>query len=115
MGSRTPTHRLRWAILLIGAAVVVLVAYTGYQALSARRNLQRVAADFTTLAGQLTSGNQAGAQQTLADVQQHADAARGDTRGPGSLRPLERRVLKWRDGGASATDIARRFRRQRLA
>jgi hypothetical protein len=83
VGSRTPTHRLRWAILLIGAAVVVLVAYTGYQALSARRNLQRVAADFTTLAGQLTSGNQAGAQQTLADVQQHADAARGDTRGPG--------------------------------
>jgi len=36
----------------------------------------------------------------------------GDGRGPASLRPLERRVLKWRADGASASDIARRFRRQ---
>jgi len=28
-----------------------------------------------------------------------------------SLRPLERRVLKWRDGGTSTDDIAARFRR----
>jgi len=37
---------------------------------------------------------------------------RGDGRRPGTLRPLERRVLKWRADGASASDIARRFRRQ---
>ena len=29
----------------------------------------------------------------------------------GELRPLERRVLKWRADGASASDIAPRFRR----
>jgi DNA-binding CsgD family transcriptional regulator len=33
--------------------------------------------------------------------------------GPSSspLRPVERRVLKWRESGASASDIASRFRR----
>jgi DNA-binding CsgD family transcriptional regulator len=36
----------------------------------------------------------------------------GDGRGPGRLRPVERRVLKWREDGASANDIAARFRRQ---
>jgi len=36
----------------------------------------------------------------------------GDGRGPANLRPLERRVLKWREKGASASDIAPRFRRQ---
>ena len=29
----------------------------------------------------------------------------------GDLRPLERRVLKWRAGGASLADVASRFRR----
>jgi DNA-binding CsgD family transcriptional regulator len=37
---------------------------------------------------------------------------RGDGhRAAGGLRPLERRVLKWREGGASPSDIAPRFRR----
>jgi DNA-binding CsgD family transcriptional regulator len=36
----------------------------------------------------------------------------GGSGGPESLRPLERRVLKWREDGASASDIADRFRRQ---
>ena len=29
----------------------------------------------------------------------------------GSLRPLERRILRWRDAGEPASDIATRFRR----
>ncbi len=37
---------------------------------------------------------------------------RGGGQRPSKLRPVERRVLKWRDGGASASDIAPRFRRQ---
>jgi DNA-binding CsgD family transcriptional regulator len=37
---------------------------------------------------------------------------RADGRRPaGGLRPVERRVLKWREGGASPSDIAPRFRR----
>jgi DNA-binding CsgD family transcriptional regulator len=30
---------------------------------------------------------------------------------PGSLRPVERRILAWRDCGMSTEDIAQRFRR----
>lgn len=30
---------------------------------------------------------------------------------PAPLRPLEQRVLRWREGGSEYTDIARRFRR----
>ena len=36
----------------------------------------------------------------------------GDGRRPSALRPVERRVLKWRENGASSSDIAARFRRQ---
>jgi DNA-binding CsgD family transcriptional regulator len=32
-------------------------------------------------------------------------------RRPGSLRPVERRILAWRDRGASTDEIAERFRR----
>jgi len=36
----------------------------------------------------------------------------GDGRAEDPLRPVERRVLKWRENGASPSDIAARFRRQ---
>ncbi len=36
----------------------------------------------------------------------------GDGRAEDQLRPVERRVLKWRENGASSSDIAARFRRQ---
>jgi DNA-binding CsgD family transcriptional regulator len=42
----------------------------------------------------------------------HVPRRGGGRRPAGGLRPLERRVLKWRDGGASVTDIAPRFHRQ---
>jgi DNA-binding CsgD family transcriptional regulator len=35
----------------------------------------------------------------------------GATTEPGGLRPLERRVLRWRDRGTTAAEIAGRFRR----
>jgi len=45
---------------------------------------------------------------TLAHVPRRGDGQRS----AGGLRPVERRVLKWREGGASPSDIATRFRRQ---
>jgi hypothetical protein len=80
----SPTaRRLRWALVVLVLAAVVLVAYTGYQALQVKSNLQRVADDFTTISRQLTSGDQAGARARLHDAQQHARSARRDTTGPG--------------------------------
>src|SRR5436305_15202490 len=34
---------------------------------------------------------------------------RGDGRGPSTLRPVERRVLKWREDGGAAGEIAGRL------
>lgn len=76
-------RRLRWALVLTGVAVVLLVGYTGHQAVKAKDNLQQVAADFETLSGQLTSGDEAGARRTLADAQDHARVAKLNTQGPG--------------------------------
>ena len=42
----------------------------------------------------------------LADVPRSSSATRDDV-----LRPLERRVLRWRDGGARPAEIAPRFKR----
>jgi hypothetical protein len=32
-------------------------------------------------------------------------------RGSSALRPIERRILQWRDQGAEVAELARRFRR----
>ncbi|HEX6311543.1 MAG TPA: hypothetical protein VF152_07925 [Acidimicrobiia bacterium] len=42
----------------------------------------------------------------LAGLDRHRDRRRGS-----GLNPLERRVLRWRDAGASPRDVAWRFRR----
>jgi hypothetical protein len=69
--------------VLLGVVVVVLVGFTGYQALKAKTALEQVASDFETLKGQLSSGDESGARATLAEAQQHARDAAGSTRGPG--------------------------------
>ena len=69
--------------MLVGVVVVVLVGFTGYQALKAKTALEQVGADFDTLRGQLASGDESGARATLAAAQRHADEAAGSTRGPG--------------------------------
>jgi DNA-binding CsgD family transcriptional regulator len=54
-------------------------------------------------------------RKTPGFVQRVRDLAQVPRRGMGPaksrLRPLERRVLKWREDGASPSDIAVRFRR----
>src|SRR6478735_3884888 len=76
-------RRIRWAFLVVLVAVVALVGFTGYQALKAKTALEQTAADLESLSGQLTSGDQTAARQTLADAQRHAADARGSTSGPG--------------------------------
>ena len=76
------SRRLRRALLLGGVVVVLLLAFTGYQALKAKTALEQVAADFETLTGQLPGGDQAGAESTLASAQRHAGDAFDNTRGP---------------------------------
>ena len=63
--------------------VVLLVGWTGYQALQARDSLQAVAADFESLADDLKAGDEAGARASLASAQVAAEDARANTRGPG--------------------------------
>jgi uncharacterized protein DUF4012 len=69
--------------VLLGVVVVVLVGFTGYQALKAKSALEQVAADFEKLSGQLASGDESGARATLTDAQRHAKDARSNTHGPG--------------------------------
>jgi hypothetical protein len=76
-------QRLRRALALVGVAVVVLVGFTGYQALKAKTALERAASDFDTLSGQLTRGDQVGARSTLAQAQRNAGEAADNTHGLG--------------------------------
>lgn len=97
--------------MLIGAAVVVLLAYTGYQALTARKNLQSVAADVSTLSSQLTSGDRAGSARSLVALQGHAQSARRNTRGPlwwlaGKAPVVGRDVVAVRTVAEVADDVA---------
>jgi hypothetical protein len=59
------------------------VGFTGYQALKAKTALERAAADISTLSGQLTRGDQAGARDTLAQAQRNAGEAAANTHGVG--------------------------------
>jgi hypothetical protein len=70
-------------LLLAGVAVVVLIGYTGYQALQTKTALQRVAADFEALGGQLADGDLTGAQTSLARAQRNARDAADSSDGPG--------------------------------
>jgi hypothetical protein len=63
--------------------LVGLVLFTGWQALKAKDALELVADDFTVLSEQLTSGDSAGARETLQRAQDHAAEARDNTTGPG--------------------------------
>ncbi|QNN53946.1 DUF4012 domain-containing protein [Nocardioides mesophilus] len=69
--------------MLVGVVAVVLVLFTGWQALQAKEALADVADDFTELSEQLTAGDSAAARETLADAQADADRARSKTDGPG--------------------------------
>lgn len=62
---------------------MLLIGFTGYQALQARESLEIVAADFEELTGQLKSGDGDAARSTLGSAQAAAADAKGKTRGPG--------------------------------
>jgi hypothetical protein len=76
-------RRFRSGLLLLALVLVLLVAYTGYQALQARDALQTVAARFEAIATDLTSGRAASAREHLTEAQRAAEDARANTRGPG--------------------------------
>jgi hypothetical protein len=84
--------------------VVVLAAFTGYQAVKVHSNLEKVASESSTLSRQLTSGDQAGARRTLRSAQQHASAARHASSGPGWW--LGRRLPKVGDDVGAVRTVA---------
>ncbi len=68
--------------MLGGVVVVLLLAFTGYQALKAKTALESVEADFDRLSVELRSGDEASVQATLTSAQGHAREAFDNTRGP---------------------------------
>ena len=63
--------------------VVLLVGYTGYQALKAKDALETVADQFESIAADLKSGDAASAKRSLEVAQQAATEASDNTQGPG--------------------------------
>ncbi|QWZ08112.1 DUF4012 domain-containing protein [Nocardioides panacis] len=68
---------------LLGLLVLLLVGFTGWQALQAKTELEKVAGDFDALGGQIASGDLPAARATLAEAQTNARASVRHTRGPG--------------------------------
>lgn len=83
MARSSAARLLGWGLAVLVLLMVVLAAFTGYQAVKVRSNLEQVASDVSTLSDQLTSGDQPGARRTLSSAQQHAAAARRSSSGPG--------------------------------
>lgn len=83
MAHSRATRRIRWALVLVGLSAVLLLAYTGHQALAARDSLQQVATDVERLQGHLVAGDAPAARSTLRRMQHHASDAETSTRGPG--------------------------------
>lgn len=75
--------QIRWTLALLGLTAVLLLAYTGHQALSARESLQSVATDVERLQAQLVTGDATAATATLRRLQRHAKEAESSTTGPG--------------------------------
>jgi len=76
-------RRIRWVFLLLVLGAVLLVGYTGYQALKARTALNAAASELDQLSTQVTSGEQAAAARTLVEAQRHTHEARSSTSGLG--------------------------------
>src|SRR3954454_13096088 len=76
-------RRLVWILLALLLGFVLLVGFTGYQALGARTALKGTAANLETFRGQLAAGDLDGARASLADAQRDARDARDHTDGPG--------------------------------
>src|SRR4051794_27418203 len=76
-------RRIRWGFLLLVLAAVLLVGYTGYQALKARTALNAAASELEQLSTQVTSGEQAAAARTLVEAQRHPHEARSSPSGLG--------------------------------
>ena len=76
-------RRLQWTLGLTGVVVVLLVGYTGYQALQAKDALEVVAAEFDEIAGELRGGNEVAARESLDAAQAAAADASTSTQGPG--------------------------------
>lgn len=83
MAAGRGTERLRWVLGLAGATGVILVGFTGYQALQARTALETVAAEFERIATHLKTGDEVAARRSLDAAQEAAREARRNTEGPG--------------------------------
>ncbi len=68
--------------MLLGAVLVVVLAFTAWQGLRARTALLAVASDFETIGAQLTARDLPAAEATLPGAQEHAARAHASTRGP---------------------------------